>query len=97
VGEKKTWVKVHPFTREVIPAPAELTDLVADSRRMLSNYFSKEGVSGSPVVNTSGEIVGVHAGSVGPWLAQLTYRNDAIPVSSISKVLEEALAKRGSL
>jgi len=86
-------LRVHPFTREVLPPQPKHLGLV-DTPRMLASYFSKAGISGSPVLNASGEVVGVHTGTLGKYLRQLTARNDASPVSAISKLLNGTVAQR---
>ncbi|MBS2009202.1 MAG: trypsin-like peptidase domain-containing protein [Cyanobacteria bacterium SZAS TMP-1] len=89
----KTLLTVHPFTRKLMPEPVPNSGLM-DSERMLASYFSKSGASGSAVLNTSGEVVGVHSGNLGKFFSQLTARNDAVPVSAISKLLNQAVARR---
>jgi S1-C subfamily serine protease len=91
----KVDIVLHPFSRElVVTAPATAGPAV-DTDRLMVSYFSKPGVSGSPVINGAGEVVGVHQGSLGKWFSQQTSRNEAVPMSAISKVLQEALIKRG--
>jgi|GEM_PF-1082315 len=86
-------LRVHPFTREVLPVQPKDRGLV-DTQRMLASYFSKGGISGSAVINDAGEVVGMHTGTLGRFFRQLTARNDATPVSAISKLLSETVAQR---
>jgi hypothetical protein len=85
-------ITVNPFTRDVVYQKEPDWTRLVDAPRMLANYFSKQGISGSPVLSSSGEVVGVHTGAFGQWWTQLTSRNAASPVSSIAEVLASARA-----
>jgi len=87
-----------PFSRELYTSrPTTNKNGLADSVNMLSSYFSKPGVSGSPVFNTDGEVVAVHNGSLGNWFSKLTARNTSTPISASADLIEAAIANRNKM
>ncbi|MBU6454517.1 MAG: trypsin-like peptidase domain-containing protein [Cyanobacteria bacterium REEB67] len=83
-------ITVNPFSREVVYKKEPNWAGLVDAQRMLSTYYSKGGVSGSPVLSLSGEVVGIHTGNFGPKWSQITGRNASSPVSAIAAVLAAA-------
>lgn len=73
----KTWFQTHKMTYMYTHF------ILLNTYSKLLNWFLVQGISGGPLINLDGEVVGVHVMSIKPGLAA------AVPIDSVLRIMEQ--------